>query len=124
VFAGVHMSCGVFAPSLPCCFCAVLSQGLKASKCLTVICVFSRSPRTRVLRGQTLLSGCSHHTCITSCMIYCSSSHADGSSTTRASSGGFSRGGAARRCETWIVLELCSLGSLQVRHAPKQQKSN
>ena len=34
----------------------------------------------------------------------------------RASSG-FSRGGAARRCETWIVLELCSLGSLQVRAA-------
>ncbi len=45
------------------------------------------------------------------------SSQAEGSSTTRTSSG-FSRGGAARRCETWIVLELCSLGSLQVRHAP------
>ena len=34
----------------------------------------------------------------------------------RASSG-FTRGGVSRRCETWIVLELCSLGSLQVRSA-------
>ena len=32
----------------------------------------------------------------------------------RASSG-FTRGGKPRRCETWIVLELCSLGSLQAR---------
>ena len=29
-------------------------------------------------------------------------------------SSGFSHGTASRRCETWIVLELCPLGSLQV----------
>ena len=56
--------------------------------------------------------------------LTCSSTAADGGSSVRASSG-FTHGGASRRCETWIVLELCSLGSLQVsaRRLPLRNKA-
>ena len=71
------------------------------------------------LRSDASCAVCSGIASLTNCLLAHRSSQADGGSTVRVSSD-FTRGGASRRCETWIVLELCSLGSMQVRRAPAQ----